>query len=60
MIKFLQGLGNIHCLVLHVPCTSCFLHALCLKSAVGPPISCMYPLKSGKVVSNFASSIIES
>ena len=58
----MHGSGCKHCLCLHppLPSVTCFLQAGFLKFAVGPPTSCIYPLKSGKVVIYLASSIIDS
>ncbi len=39
--KFLHGSGCKHCLFLHAPLVTCFLHAAFLKFAVGPPTSCI-------------------
>ena len=47
LFKFLQGDGNRHCLFLQTPAFNCFSQAGCLKFAVGPPTSWIYPLKSG-------------
>ena len=57
---FLHIPGDIHLLCLQAPKVSCFLHAGFLKLAVGPPISCIYPLKSSYLVISSASSTIES
>ena len=56
---FLHTDGYKHC-PLHIPSFSCFLQEGFRKFAVGPPTSWIYPLKSGCMVSFFASSTIDS
>ena len=53
--RFLHGSGNRHCLLGQAPFVICFSQAGNRKSAVGPPTSWMYPLKSGSSVKSMAS-----
>ena len=60
MLCDMERAGKRHCLFIHTPLVSCFSQEVCLKLAVGPPTSCIYPLKSLSLVIVTASSTMDS